>query len=153
MAQHSTDWMALIIGYGSEIRRDDGIGPYVARKIHVRRLPGVRILTPHQLTPELAEDLSAAQVAIFVDAHIDALRDPVAIQRIVPGNATASMTHTCRPDALLELARRVFGRAPDAWSVAIAGEEFGVGEGLSRAGKNNADAAAEQIEAFLRSQM
>jgi hydrogenase maturation protease len=43
----------LVIGYGNELRSDDGVGPRVARAVAEWRLPGVEAIAVHQLTLEL----------------------------------------------------------------------------------------------------
>ncbi len=61
----------LVIGYGNPLRGDDGVGPAVSGAIAVLGLPGVRALSVHQLTPELAAEAAGARVAVFVDAAVD----------------------------------------------------------------------------------
>ena len=146
---HTAEPIALVIGYGNELRRDDGIGPYVARTLAARQLPGVHVLTVHQLTPELAEPLSQVQLAIFVDAGRSGHGSPVQVQRIVPTAATLGWTHSCDPYTLLALARHLFGAAPPAWAVVIEGADFTAGEGLSPLCRSRADTAREQIEDLL----
>lgn len=150
MAPHRfVDFEAFVIGYGNELRRDDGIGPYVAREIASRRIPSVRTMTVHQLTPELAEELSAARFAVFVDAGADLSGEAVSIKRVEPSATAAAMTHASQPDCLLQLALIIFGSAPETWSLMVAAEDFSAGEGLSPGGRTNADAAVKQIEALL----
>ena len=52
----------VVIGYGNELRGDDGAGPRVARAVAAHNLPGVQIITAHQLTPEMADGLAEARV-------------------------------------------------------------------------------------------
>ncbi len=46
----------LVLGYGNELRGDDGLGPLVARTVADANIPGVRVLTARQLLPEFAAD-------------------------------------------------------------------------------------------------
>lgn len=140
---------AVVIGYGNELRGDDGVGPYVARWIADRRLPGVHALAVHQLTPELAADLAHARLAVFVDARAGRDGEPVEVATLEPGGDGPALTHTCHPRGLLALAQLLYGSAPDAWLVTIAGESFGLAEGLSESARCHADAAAEQIASLL----
>jgi hydrogenase maturation protease len=59
----------LIIGYGNPLRGDDDVGWEAASRL-AAALPSeaVHILAVHQLTPELAEAVSEADLLIFVDA-------------------------------------------------------------------------------------
>jgi hydrogenase maturation protease len=60
----------LIIGYGNSLRSDDAAGIKVAETIATWQLPHVRSLAVHQLTPELAAELAAVELVIFVDACV-----------------------------------------------------------------------------------
>lgn len=135
----------LVIGFGNALRRDDGIGPYVARRIAARRLPGVRTLAVHQLTPELADELSRTDVVIFVDADCEPYGEPIRIQRIDPEETSIPMWHAWQPAGLVALTQVLYGRAPDAWSVGVAGKDLTLGEGLSPGGRQHANAAADDI--------
>ena len=56
----SKRWKWLVIGYGNELRGDDGAGIMVARRIAENPPPGVRSIVARQLTPELADELAYA---------------------------------------------------------------------------------------------
>jgi Ni,Fe-hydrogenase maturation factor len=62
-------WSCLVIGYGNDLRGDDGAGPRVAELVRGWRLPGLTAIAVRQLTPELAEPLASAEFALFVDAR------------------------------------------------------------------------------------
>lgn len=117
----------VVIGYGNELRRDDGVGPLVARAVADWRLPGVLALASHGLVPELAEHLSRAERALFVDAK-RASRLELAEVRPAPA---AALGHAGGPGWLLSLAEEVLGRAPAAWLITVPAAEFGHGEGLT----------------------
>lgn len=138
----------LVLGYGNTLRGDDGIGPAVAEEIAARRLPGVRVLVVHQLTPDLAADLAEARLAVFIDAAAGG--EAVRAVRLDAAGAGDVMTHAADPRALLALTRAVYGRVPEAWLVTAAGADFGFRDGLSPAGRANADAAAECVERIIR---
>jgi hydrogenase maturation protease len=138
----------LVIGFGNEWRSDDGLGPRVAGRLAAMRLPRLRTLAVQQLMPELAEELSTVSLAVFVDASIETIADGVAVNAIEPGGEIG-MTHVCEPQALLALAKLLFGHAPPAWLVHVTGEHFGVGEGLSEAAQQHAQRAVEIITTLL----
>jgi hydrogenase maturation protease len=48
----------LIIGYGNPLREDDGVGWQVADQLLKNSEGSIKVLTAHQLTPELAEPIS-----------------------------------------------------------------------------------------------
>lgn len=145
----STAANVLVIGYGNPLRRDDGIGPFVASEIEERRMPGVRTIVVHQLTPELAEELAEADLVIFVDARVDEGHESVGVYRLEPGGTRCGVTHVVDPRGLLTLSMLVYERTPEAWLVSIAGTDFGVGEGLSGPARRRVDAALNWIEQRL----
>jgi hypothetical protein len=102
-----------------------------------------------QLLPECAAALAESTCAIFIDARPAPAAAPVEVIPVRPAATSSAMTHAATPDALLALTEAVFGRAPAAWCVAIEGEDFGFGEGLSPAAVRNARTAAEAIETLL----
>jgi hydrogenase maturation protease len=125
----------LVIGYGNTLRRDDGIGPFVATAINAWHLPGVSALAVAQLTPELASDLAVVRRAVFVDARpVDENdRGGVEVQILEPSNeASRAFTHAGDPSGLLALAREVYGTCPKAWLVTVPLYDLRHGEGLSR---------------------
>jgi Ni,Fe-hydrogenase maturation factor len=72
----------LIIGYGNTLRGDDGAGQRVAEMVSEWGLDEVRSLSVHQLTPELAEPISTAKLAIFVDAYPDTDSQGLQVRRL-----------------------------------------------------------------------
>jgi hydrogenase maturation protease len=62
----------LIIGFGNPLRGDDGFGWHAAQRLCERLgSPDVQVIACHQLTPELAEDIGAAERVLFIDAARD----------------------------------------------------------------------------------
>lgn len=121
----------LVIGYGNDIRGDDAAGRCAADRVAAWALPGVEVRTLHQLTPELADPLAAADRAIFLDAHPAAQGDAVRVRRLHGDPTPPHAAHTGDPSDLLTLCRRVYGRAPEAWWVTIPAEGFAFGAPLS----------------------
>jgi hydrogenase maturation protease len=122
--------MLLVIGYGNELRRDDGVGPRVAREVASWGVAGVVTTAVHQLTPELADAVGQAAAVLFVDATADGGTAGVFVQPVRPAAAT-QLGHVCGPQALLALAETLSGRRPQAWLLTVVGRDFGFGEGLS----------------------
>ena len=134
----------LVIGYGNTLRRDDGVGPRVADAVAALALPGVRALACPLLTPELADPVSRARVAIFVDAAVDAPRE-VQLRKLAPAGSSQVMAHAASPATLLALARDVFGHAPQAWWLTIPVEDLGMGEELSPLAQRGFEIAVQEV--------
>jgi hydrogenase maturation protease len=128
MKSIATDAPVLVIGYGNVLRGDDGAGWVAARRL-ARRLPRrlASVLMVHQLLPELAEPISRAKRAIFIDAD-ERLAPGQVCQKIVEplDRADGTIGHHQSPEGLLRLARDLYGRAPEAlvFSIGAAGFEF-----------------------------
>ena len=143
----------LVIGYGNEMREDDGLGPFVSQRIAALQLPNVYTLQVHQLLPELAEVLSTKSLAVFVDCHVAPCgeeREEITVRRLAPDSSTWSMTHVFRPQLLLALAQTLYGRRPESWIVEILGDRFGSGRRLSPSARQRAETAVDAITNLLR---
>ena len=147
--QHRSPAGLLVIGYGNTLRRDDGVGPKVADAVAALALPGVVALACPLLTPELADPVSRAYRAVFVDAAVDAPRE-VQLRKLAPADTSQIMAHSASPATLLALARDVFGHAPDAWLLTIPAENIGIGEELSAFTSRGFETAVEEIKKLAR---
>lgn len=108
---------ALLIGYGNTLRGDDALGPLAIERLRAL-LPEAEFVSCHQLGPELAGQMAACDLAIFIDAASEGEPGTVQLERLLPsaGDA-ASLTHHVKPAALLELSQTLYGRAPHAMLV------------------------------------
>ena len=148
---HTTNPAAgfLVIGYGNMLRGDDGVGPRVAEAVAALNLPGVRTLVCQMLTPELADQMSQARVAIFVDAAVDAPKE-VQLRKLEPNDSSQLMAHAADPRTMLALARAVFGHAPAAWWLTIPAVNLDFCEELSPETQRGFEEALEKIQELRR---
>ena len=129
------DGLPLVICYGNRVRGDDGVAWHVAERLAAdQRLAGADVLCAHQLTPELALDVSRASGVVLVDAAVDGVPGTV---RCRPVSVTAGdsdglrWSHGLTPGALAALSAALYGRVPSIQVVTVAGASFGVDEHLS----------------------
>jgi hydrogenase maturation protease len=123
----------LVVGYGNPLRGDDGLGWHAAAALAAdSRLTGIDVVTAHQLTPELAEDIANARLAVLVDARLGDDPGHVCVREVAPARGS-SWSHHQRPEDVVELARTVFGAAPQVFLVTVTGAEFGYSTQLSPA--------------------
>jgi hydrogenase maturation protease len=134
----------LVIGYGSTLRCDDGVGPAVAEAIAAMNLPGVQTLACHQLLPELADAISKAGRVVFVDATVDGTSE-VQLRELTAATSGQIMAHAADPQTLLALARDVFGRCPPAWWLTIPVQNTELGEEFSAVAQQGVQLAIEKI--------
>lgn len=125
--------MRLIIGYGNWLRRDDGLGVWLAELPRPDWTP----ISAHQLLPEHAEVIHRAQRVVFLDAAIGAPVGAVHVEAIVPceetdhTHALGAFTHNATPRLLLGVARDLYGFCPSALLISVNGGDFGHGDGFS----------------------
>jgi hydrogenase maturation protease len=139
---------ALIIGYGNPLRGDDGIGQAAAQALaNDAAIKCADVIGCHQLTPELAECIAAVDLVVFVDAAAD-IQPGVVVVREVQGTSTQSsgLVHTADPPALLDLARKLYRRSPEAFLVTVGVSTLALSEGLS----DSAAAALPEAVAAVR---
>ena len=122
----------LVIGYGNPLRGDDGLGWHAAAAVATDpRLADTDVFTRHQLTPELAEDIATARVAVLIDACLGDTPGWVSIREVAPAPG-ASWSHHLRPEDVVGLAHALFGAVPPVFLVTVTGVHFGYGSRLSR---------------------
>ena len=125
----------LVIAWGNPLREDDAVAWHVLeglRRLRPRAsLPALHLRHAHQLTPEMAECVSRATGVVFVDARCDGTPGEVRCEEVEPSAGSNPLAHALSPQALLLYAERLYGRAPRAVVLSIAGERFGMGEALS----------------------
>jgi len=121
----------MVIGYGNDLRSDDGIGQRIADEIASWHLSAVKSLAVHQLTPELADALANAELAIFVDAYVPSECFDVQVQSLSPSADNAIAGHTADPQSLLALTQNLYGYCPPAVWVTVPGVNFEFGDRIS----------------------
>jgi hydrogenase maturation protease len=124
----------LVLGYGNPLRCDDSLGWQVAVQLFRANIsPDVEVLPCHQLTPELAESVSRAEVVLFVDCRRDGIPGEFYCEDLCQECGPIAFTHNLSPSALLDLSSELYGSCPKAYLVSICGESFEAGESLSPA--------------------
>ncbi len=124
----------LVIGFGNPLRSDDSFGIQAVEKLK-KSVGGsdIEFIECQQLTPELAEQVSRSDLALFVDADMDGISGTIHSRRVLPSQRAAgeSLVHHLDPSTLLGLSEMIFHRAPEAMLMTVTGECFGYGSQLS----------------------
>jgi len=135
----------LFIGYGNPDRQDDGVAWHVltgiANQLGLETSPSWEDPLPScpkvefsfnlQLTPEVAEDLTAYDRVCFVDAHTGKIPQNVQMIDIVPEYQTSPFTHHLTPEMLLSMCASMYDKTPEAILISVRGYEFGFETELS----------------------
>lgn len=124
----------LVIGFGNPLRADDGFGWQAATRLAAELSKAdARVLAVHQLTPELAEDVALASLAVFVDVH-EGGQPGMLIEQCLEaagGDPTVAFSHDVDAEAILFLADTLYGHRPPAIMLSVGGSDFSYAEGLS----------------------
>lgn len=123
----------LVVGYGNALRSDDGLGWCAAARLaEDPRLRGATVLAQHQLTPELAVDMSAASLVVLIDASATDEAGAISIRRIdAASEAGSAWSHHLEPAGLVALARELWGASPAVFTVSVGVASLDVGDRLS----------------------
>jgi hydrogenase maturation protease len=90
------------------------------------------VLAEHQLTPELAQPISRAQLLIFVDAREGERPGRITCQIVAPdSDGSLAFSHDVDPSSLTQMARLLYGACPTAIVVSVDGDDFSYGTDLS----------------------
>ena len=139
---------AFVVGYGNDLRSDDGAGRWVADEIEARELPGVAVRSISQLTPELALQIAGRDVVVFVDADVDVTELTV---RPVEAKTTGAqtMTHHGDPATLLAMVSAVGEPPRRAYVVSIPATNLEMGLTMTDATRAAADEAVALVVQLL----
>jgi hydrogenase maturation protease len=119
----------LCIGCGNTLRSDDGAGVRAVESLE-DELSAVKCKTVQQLTVDMAEEISQAEIAVIIDAAVDV--EEVTTRLVeVPEGPHQPHSHFASPEALLALSRELYGRSPRVYAVRIPVRTFEFGESLS----------------------
>ena len=138
----------LIVGVGNEFRGDDGVGPFIARRLRTKNLPGTRIECHSGEGTSLIESWKDVQTVILLDAtnsgarhgHVSRFK---AHDQPIPSRFFSSLTHNFGVNEAVELARTLNRLPPCLIIYGIEGKNFEEGRGLSSAVRKAAGAVLE----------
>jgi hydrogenase maturation protease len=136
------NWNVIAIGYGNELRSDDGIGQRVAKALH---LSNVQSLAVQQLTPELAQNLAYADLAIFIDACFASQSSEIQVEPLSPAFSNIIAGHLGDPSSLLALTKAIYGYCPRSWWIKVPGVNFELGQSLSSIAETGVAIALQKI--------
>jgi hydrogenase maturation protease len=132
------------------MREDDGIGPFLAQWAEERWRGDarVRVLCDHQWTPDMAEEIAAAETVIFVDCSLDQAPGQLMLRDLSPASLKPGLvTHHLGAAELLRVAEDLYGTQPHrACLLTIGAGSIELGEGLSPAVRYSLPDAEELLE-------
>ena len=135
----------LVLAIGNRLRGDDGVAARAADLLGVHS--GVEVRRVAQLTPELAEPVSAAATVVLVDADPGATE--ARLECLVPAPRRSPFTHTVSPGELVLLAKQLYGFQGAAYLCHVPAKDFRENDSLSEVAEAGARAAARCVLALL----
>lgn len=128
----------LLIGYGNPDREDDGVAWHILRTLTDKlglaspgsyedefpEHPRIDFAFYLQLTPEMAEDISAYEYVCFIDAHTGSIPEPVRLIEVESEFQASPFTHHLTPQSLLSMCETIYRKKPDAALLSVLGQRF-----------------------------
>ena len=145
----------LVLAVGNPSRGDDALGPALLDRLRdagIEAAGDTELLTDFQLQVEHALDLDGRRAVLFVDAAHPAAGagGGVTIEPLQAADAVPPASHVLSAQAVLHVAAALRGHAPPAWQLAIEGESFALGDGLSAAAQCRLERALPMVTDWLR---
>jgi len=144
----------LILACGNTLRGDDGVGPLLCAWAEERFAgeSGVRAIASHQWTPDMAEDVAAAEAVLFVDCSLEQAPGQILVRDIAAASIRPGLvTHHLGAAELLDTAQQLYGSQPRrAILLTVGAGSIDVGEQLSPAVVAALPGARELLEVTVR---
>ena len=144
------DRKALVIGIGNVIRQDDGVGAFCAalikENLNEEKKKLVDVITVHQLDVLHCEQFAGYELLIFIDADARDGEAPFVVEEAASQPDSRHFTsHIGSIPDLLALTGTLYGKTPRAYTVAVRGKVFEVGDRLSSEVCRNARKAITEV--------
>ncbi len=141
---------SVVIGIGNELRRDDGVGPAVARAVADRGLPGVRVLDCAAEPTAILDAWTGTRLAVLVDAVAGGRPGRIGSHRLADiAEPRPVSSHDLSLTQTWHLGRAL-GRAPaEVVVVTVDVADTGHGVGLTAAVAAAVPAASALVEAVV----
>lgn len=140
----------LILGIGNSCRSDDGLGWKFVEIIEELGYNAQDYEFRYQLQVEDAALIAHYDVVIFVDASMARLKEGFEIKPCTAIEPDFFSTHAQKPEAILYLTNKLYGKFPHAYTLAISGLEWALSTSLSQEAETNLQTALGFfIEKFL----
>ncbi|HOZ67788.1 MAG TPA: hydrogenase maturation protease [Chitinophagaceae bacterium] len=139
----------LLVGIGNSGRKDDGLGWKFAGLVSESANSFIDCEYRYQLQVEDVLMTCRYDKIIFVDATHEVLEDGYELKpcRVAPHYYYSS--HMQSPETILYLAKELYNKEPDAFTLAITGKQWGLGTSLSPEAERNLQKAWSFFEKEL----
>ena len=122
----------LLIAIGNSGRRDDGLGWEFADRVSRSCGSLIDCEYRYQLQIEDAVMVSRYDTVIFADASHTELKEGFEVKPCLAAPHYFFSSHMQSPETILYLARELYNKSPETYTMAIAGHDWGLGKGLGK---------------------
>ena len=136
----------LLIGIGNSGRKDDGLGWIFTELVNGLKLPSLDVEFRYQLQIEDVLLIGRYDKIIFADASHGTLQDGFELKPCIAAQHYFFSSHLQSPETVLYLAKELYNKTPDAYTLAIEGKDWGLGTNLSKEAKINLHTAISFFE-------
>lgn len=137
-----------MVGIGNDGRSDDGLG-WKFIELNEKVFPHIDWQQRFQLQVEDAALVSQYDEVIFVDSTRTSLNEGFAWSECEVRMSRSFSTHNLDPSTVLYLARELYNRTPRAFTLAIEGQQWEIGIGLSNQAQENLQKAMVHFQALF----
>ncbi|HTB95523.1 MAG TPA: hydrogenase maturation protease [Terracidiphilus sp.] len=143
----------LILACGNTLREDDGVGPWLAEWSDERfaARAKVHVISRHQWTPELTDEIAAAWAVLFVDCAMDAEPGQIRCGPVQSDDQEPALaTHHLDAGQLLRLTTELYDARPTSCLLLTVGAgSLELREGFSAAVEQALPEACRLIETTI----
>lgn len=141
----------LLVGIGNCGRRDDGLGWKFADLTRQFKAKGIVCEYRYQLQVEDVLMICRYDKVVFADATHTTIKKGFEIKPCAPASHYYYSSHMQSPETILYLAKELYNKTPEAYTLAISGHNWGLGSMLSREAQENLRKAVDFFQKkFLR---
>ena len=104
--------MRVIVGFGNDLRGEDGFGVDVIKELQKHTLANTKLISTFQLTPELALDLKEYDEIIFVDAAYSEIEHYALACNLEKNCYNSSITHHISIFMIVNILNNLYNHFP-----------------------------------------
>lgn len=115
--------MRVIIGYGNELRGEDAFGIEVIKELQKLPLKDTKLLSLHQLTPEIVLELLEANEIVFIDTCYDKKNNYALACSLVEQNSL-NLSHHIAPKTIIQMLNTLYDNYPNFFIYSMISSSF-----------------------------
>lgn len=115
--------MRAIIGYGNSLRGEDAFGLDVIKELQKLQLKETKLLSAHQLTPEMTLELQDADEILFIDSCHDE-KNQYSLACSLVEQSSLNLSHHISPKTVIYMLKNLYAKNPDFYIYSMMSSSF-----------------------------